>query len=255
MYEEDGTGISRLKRVQDAALAALPKLKPDDTLCIVAFAHDAAVVLPPTLPHRKGEDREDHPHHRPVRRRSGRHGHGRGHELGLEQLREVETRPRHAVAGGRADRRRDLRRAGLPPARPAGGRRRRSTSPSWASAPSGTRPSSRTWPSSARASGTTSTSTRPSETAARLRRGVRAPGRDRRSLNVEMHLRPMKDIKIKRVRQVVPEIKELPLTEPEERHLVASLGTLEQRQVDPLHPRPEPAEAARRQVSSSPSSR
>ena len=29
----------------------------------------------------------------------------------------------------------------------------------------------------------------------------------------------MKDIKIKRVRQVVPEIKELPLTEPEERHL------------------------------------
>src|SRR5262249_44509927 len=28
-------------------------------------------------------------------------------------------------------------------------------------------------------------------------------------LNVEMHLRPMKDVKIKRVRQVVPEIKEL----------------------------------------------
>ena len=42
-----------------------------------------------------------------------------------------------------------------------------------------------------------------------------------------MHLRPMKDVKIKRVRQVVPEIKELKTTEPEERHLVASLGTLE----------------------------
>jgi hypothetical protein len=41
-----------------------------------------------------------------------------------------------------------------------------------------------------------------------------------------MHLRPMKDIKIKRVRQVVPEIKELKLEEPEERHLIATLGTL-----------------------------
>ena len=38
-------------------------------------------------------------------------------------------------------------------------------------------------------------------------------------MNVEMHLRPMKDVKIKRVRQVVPEIKEMQLTEPEERHL------------------------------------
>jgi Ca-activated chloride channel homolog len=45
--------------------------------------------------------------------------------------------------------------------------------------------------------------------------------------NVEMHLRAMKDIKIKRVRMVVPEIKELNLSEPEERHLVAQLGTLE----------------------------
>src|SRR5262249_43397875 len=45
--------------------------------------------------------------------------------------------------------------------------------------------------------------------------------------NVEMHLRLKKDVKIKRVRMVVPEIKEMPATEPEERHLVASLGTLE----------------------------
>src|SRR5262249_6675775 len=45
--------------------------------------------------------------------------------------------------------------------------------------------------------------------------------------SVELHIRPMKDIKVKRVRQVVPEIKELKTTEPEERHLVATLGTLE----------------------------
>src|ERR1700682_5806748 len=48
MYEEDGTGISRLKRIQDAAMHALDKLKTDDSLAIVAFAHNAEVVLPAT---------------------------------------------------------------------------------------------------------------------------------------------------------------------------------------------------------------
>src|SRR5579885_1316171 len=48
MYEEDGTGISRLKRVQNAAIAAINKLRPEDTISIVAFAHNAQVVLPPT---------------------------------------------------------------------------------------------------------------------------------------------------------------------------------------------------------------
>jgi hypothetical protein len=46
-------------------------------------------------------------------------------------------------------------------------------------------------------------------------------------LNVEMHLRPTKDVKIKRVRQVVPEIMELKLAEVEERHMVATLNTME----------------------------
>lgn len=48
MYEQDGTGISRLRRVQDAAIAALQKLRPDDTLAIIGFAHNAQAVLPPT---------------------------------------------------------------------------------------------------------------------------------------------------------------------------------------------------------------
>src|SRR5438876_9967825 len=48
MYEEDGTGISRLKRIQDAAINAIAKLKPDDTLAVVAFAHNAMVLLPAT---------------------------------------------------------------------------------------------------------------------------------------------------------------------------------------------------------------
>src|SRR6185503_7175609 len=48
MYEEDGTGISRLKRIQDAAVNALQKLKPDDSMAIIGFAHNAMVLLPPT---------------------------------------------------------------------------------------------------------------------------------------------------------------------------------------------------------------
>src|SRR6476660_1585729 len=48
MYEEDGTGISRLKRIQDAASAAIQKLRPEDSLAIIAFAHNALVLLPPT---------------------------------------------------------------------------------------------------------------------------------------------------------------------------------------------------------------
>src|SRR6516225_8970876 len=46
MYEEDGTGISRLQRIQEAAVSALDKLKADDTISIVAFAHNAQRVLP-----------------------------------------------------------------------------------------------------------------------------------------------------------------------------------------------------------------
>src|SRR5262249_9729443 len=45
--------------------------------------------------------------------------------------------------------------------------------------------------------------------------------------NVELHLWPVKDVRVKRVRQVVPEIKDLTLTEPEERHLAVPVGTLE----------------------------
>src|ERR1700730_10477247 len=48
MYEEDGTGISRLKRIQDAAISAIQKLKPEDTLAVVAFAHNALTLLPAT---------------------------------------------------------------------------------------------------------------------------------------------------------------------------------------------------------------
>ena len=48
MYWGDGTGKSRLDRVRDAATAAVSKLKPTDRLALIAFGNGAEVVLPPT---------------------------------------------------------------------------------------------------------------------------------------------------------------------------------------------------------------
>src|SRR6266508_4075381 len=48
MYEEDGTGKSRLNRIQSAALSALNMLQPTDTLAVIAFGHDAQIILPAT---------------------------------------------------------------------------------------------------------------------------------------------------------------------------------------------------------------
>jgi len=46
-------------------------------------------------------------------------------------------------------------------------------------------------------------------------------------MDVELHIRPVKDVLVKRVRMVAPEISEVKTSEPEERHLMAALGTLE----------------------------
>lgn len=48
MYEEDGTGRSRLRRVQEAVASALSLLRPNDHVALIAFGHEAAVMLPPT---------------------------------------------------------------------------------------------------------------------------------------------------------------------------------------------------------------
>src|SRR5262249_13741459 len=48
MHEYDGTPKKPIERVQHAAAPAISKLKPDDRLAIVAFAHEAKVLLPST---------------------------------------------------------------------------------------------------------------------------------------------------------------------------------------------------------------
>jgi len=224
MYEEDGTGISRLKRIQDAARSAIQKLKPTDTLAIVAFAHNSQLVLEPTelSDMAKVEDVIQRIDMFDVDPGGTSMDQGIGTALsaieanaGTGKLSQIlvltdgETSGEQncrTLAQQMAEKKIRLDVVGV-----------------------GTE-----WNSSL------------IKDLARLGQGdwgyidvndVNAAARffERKIdelaaagfLQVEMHLRPMKDIKIKRVRQVVPEIKELATAEPEERHLVAQLGTLE----------------------------
>ncbi|HEX3316139.1 MAG TPA: VWA domain-containing protein [Gemmataceae bacterium] len=222
MYEEDGTGVSRLKRIQDAALSAIRKLKPDDTLTIVAFAHDAVVLLPPTpisdmAAIEKCIQNIDRCDVDP-----GGTSMDEGMKLALDEVEKLESgklsqvliltdgetsgeRTCRELAQRAADKKIHLTLMGV----------------------------GLDWKASL------------IKDLAKISQGKwyyidvnNAEDTERvfdeefqslaasAFLDVEMHLRPMKDVRIKRIRQVVPDIKELTPTEPEERHLVAQLGTL-----------------------------
>lgn len=224
MYEEDGTGVSRLQRIQQAARTAATKLKPEDRLAIVAFAHDSQVVLPSTpLSDRAAVeeviDRIDRFDVDP-----GGTAMDQGIQMGLA---EVE---KHAGAGvlsqlvvltdGETSGEQACRQYAQQAAQKkihfnvigVGTEWNQSLIKDLAKLAEGD------WGyiDVNDASAAQRVFVEQFETLA-------AAG----FLNVEMKLKAMKDIKIKRVRQVVPDIKELPLTEPEERTHVASLGTLE----------------------------
>ncbi len=224
MYEEDGTGISRLRRVQDAALAALNYLKPADTLSLIAFAHNSLVLLPPTpiAERAKIEDIIEKIDMYEVD--PGGTAMDQGIELSLTEL-EKHTGPGKlsqmvVLTDGETSGERDCRRL----AQEAAAKKIRFTVIGV-----GTE-----WNSNL------------IKDLARLGEGrwhyidVNDAGAAEKVFveefkhlaataftNVEMHLRLKKDVKVKRVRMVTPEIKEMPTTEPEERHLVATLGTLE----------------------------
>jgi Ca-activated chloride channel family protein len=224
MYEEDGTGISRLKRIEDAAEAAMDKLKPDDSLAIVAFAHNCQVVLPSTPLSQKDRIRDT------IRRVDmfevdpGGTAMDQGIRMGMA---EVE---KHAGTG------RLSQVVVLTDGETSGEQMCRQLAQQ--ALQQGIHLSimgvGTEWNASL------------IKDLAKLSEGKwyyidvnQAQETERvfleefeslaasAFLNVELHIRPVKDVKVKRVRQVVPEIKELPLTEPEERRLVASLGTLE----------------------------
>jgi Ca-activated chloride channel family protein len=224
MYEEDGTGISRLKRVQDAALAAIGRLKPEDSLAIIGFAHNALVLLPPT-PISERERIED------VIRRidmfdvdPGGTAMDEGMALALSELEKNAGAGRLSqmlvLTDGETSGEQNCRTL----AQKAGDSKVHLTLMGVGL----------DWKASL------------IKDLANLSQGkwyyidVNEKQEAERIfveefetlaaaafMDVEMQVRPMKDVRIKRVRQVVPEIKELPLEEAEERRLGAKLGTLQ----------------------------
>jgi Ca-activated chloride channel family protein len=227
MYEEDGTGISRLKRIQDAAKSAIGKLKADDTLCIVAFAHNALVLLPPTPISEKDKiseviDKVDMYDVDP-----GGTAMNDGMRLALDEVEKLAAPGRLSqvlvLTDGETSGEVDCRQL----AQRAHDKKIHLTlmgvGQDWKAAliKDLAKLSEGKWYyiDVNQASEAERIFVEEFETLAATA-----------FLNVEMHLRPMKDIKPKRIRQVVPEIKELTTTEPEERHLVAGLGTLQKDQ-------------------------
>jgi len=224
MYEEDGTGKSRLSRIQEAAQSAIQKLKPEDHLAIVAFAHDCQVVLPATPLSDKAKiedvisriDRFDVD--------PGGTSMDQGIEMGLAEIEKF-----HASGGlsqmvvltdGETAGEQTCRELARQSAQKkihfnvigVGTEWNQSLIKDLAKLAEGD------WGYIDVNDATAATRVFVEQFESLAAAGF---------LNVEMRLKAMKDIKIKRVRQVVPDIKELPLSEPEERLHVASLGTLE----------------------------
>jgi Ca-activated chloride channel family protein len=224
MYEEDGTGISRLKRIQDAARTAIGKLKPEDTLTIVAFAHNAQVVLPPTSLSERSRIEDVIQRIDMFDVDPGGTAMDQGIRLGMEEvernLGQGQLSQLVILTDGETSGEQVCRQL----AEQAAQKKIR-----FHVIGVGTEWNQNLIKDLAKLAEGDWGYIDVNDASAAERVFVRefeslaAAG----FLEVEMHLRAMKDIKIKRVRMVVPEIKELSTEEVEERHLVAKLGTLE----------------------------
>jgi Ca-activated chloride channel family protein len=224
MYEEDGTGKSRLKRVQEAALAGIRRLRDDDRVAIIAFAQNAQVVLPATSLSDRGKVEDTIKRIDMYDVDPGGTSMDQGLALGLEEVGKSAGPGRLSqvivLTDGETSGEETCRQL----AQQAAEKKIYFSVMGF-----GTE-----WNASLL------------KDLAHLAEGKwyyidvdQAQEAERIFVeefehlsaaaftNVEMHLWPVKDVRIKRVRQVVPEIKELPLAEREERHLAASLGALE----------------------------
>jgi Ca-activated chloride channel family protein len=224
MYEEDGTGKPRLARIQEAARTALGKLRPADTLSIVAFAHDAQVILPATSLAEKEKIEEVINRIDRFDVDPGGTSMDQGIALGLGELEKNTGTGKLSQLVVLTDGETSGEHMCKQLAQQAGQKKIHFTAMGV-----GTE-----WNASLL------------KDLARLAEGkwyyidVNQADEAERIfveefeqlaatgfLNVELQIKPFKDVKIKRVRQVVPEIRELKLTEGEGQPLVASLGTLE----------------------------
>jgi len=224
MYEEDGTGISRLQRVQDAAIDAIDKLKPDDTLAVVGFAHNASVLLPST-PISDKEKIVD------IIRRvdqfdvdPGGTAMDDGMRLALDEVEKSAGTGRLSqvvvLTDGETSGEQNCRTIAQQAAQKKMHLSLMGVGIDWKAAliKDLAKLSEGKW---------YYIDVNQKEETQRIFSEEFQTLAATAFTDVEMHLRPMKDIKIKRVRQVAPEIKELKLEEPEERHLIGKLGTLQ----------------------------
>jgi Ca-activated chloride channel family protein len=224
MYEEDGTGISRLKRIQEAAAHAIQKLKPTDSLAIVAFAHNSQLVLPPTPLSEKTQIEDVIQRIDMFDVDPGGTSMDQGIRMGMDEVeKNVGTGKLSQMivltdgeTSGESTCRQLAQEAAQKKVRfnviGVGTEWNQSLIKDLARLAEG---------------GWGYIDVNDVSAAERVFEQEFAALASAGFLNVEMNLRVKKDVKIKRVRMVVPEIKELTLTEPEDRHLVAQLGTLE----------------------------
>ncbi|MFO0864075.1 MAG: VWA domain-containing protein [Gemmataceae bacterium] len=224
MYEEDGTGISRLKRIQDAAIDAIQKLKPDDSMTVVAFAHNALVLLPPTKIAEKGKIED-------VIRKIDMYDVDPGGTAMNDGLRLALDEVEKSAGAGKLSQVIVLTDGETSGEHECRDLAKRAADKKIALTVMGV---GLDWKASlikdlAKLSGgkwyyiDVNSKSEAERIFVEEFQQLAAAG----FMDVQMKLRPMKDIKIKRVRQVVPEIKELKLEEPEERTLIATLGTLQ----------------------------
>ncbi len=224
MYEEDGTGVSRLQRVQDAAVNAIQTLKPDDTMAVVAFAHNAMVLLPSTPLSDKAKIED-------VIRKidmyevdPGGTAMDEGMALALSAVEKSAGAGRLSqllvLTDGETSGEQNCRVIAQQAAQKKIHLTLMGVGIDWKSAliKDLAKLSEGKW---------YYIDVNKKEETERIFveefQALAAAG----FTDVEMHIRPMKEIKLKRVRMVVPEIKELKMEEPEERHMVAKLGTLQ----------------------------
>ncbi len=224
MYEEDGTGVSRLQRVQDASINALQKLNPEDSISVVGFAHNAVTLLPPTLVSEKEKIEDIIRHIDQYDVDPGGTAMDEGMVLGMQAVESVmgpgklsqvvvltdgETSGEQnckILAQQAADKKINLTFMGV------GIDWKEALIKELADVSNGK------WYYVDVSEGAEMERIFVKEFQTLAASGF---------VDVELHIRPMKDIKLKRIRQVVPEIREFKLTEVEERHLMAKLGTLQ----------------------------
>ncbi len=223
MYWGDGTGKSRLDRVRDAATAAIAKLKPTDRIAVVTFGSGADVVLGPT----PAAEAERIAGALQQIEKSGAEPTGTEMDIGIREALRTLLTPDEAgrilqvvvLTDGETSGEAECREL----ARQAWEKQVRFTimgvGTEWNSAliKELAKVSDGRW---------YYIDAEQSDEAMRVFLAEFDRLADTTFLNVRMEVRPVKDVKVKRVRQVTPQIKELPLTPVDERFSTAPMGAL-----------------------------